>query len=121
MQWEEFESKIERWEKMNTNWYTRWGAAPPLYRWMWKKKIMVRPPLLEKPLKLTLFMSVYWLIFMILMQGAILTMRSGSVSGESIAIAIISSLVASLLFGVTVTLLTAIERKFRKLPKWEDI
>ncbi len=112
MKWHEFESKLNNWRKISIkSWWLRTSGEPPLYKLMWKLKIKVRPPYFSNPFLLAIGMGIYFGIATFILFNAILSESfSGIIASE-----------AGLGFGCVISTWYFVERKIRKLPRWEDL
>ena len=108
---EDIQRYIEELEKQGIKANT---SAPPLFRLMWSFGVNVRPPLNQSFLINTLLMGVYfgifWGVFMWLFQW-----RKWQLSVFS---AIMSSVAAGLLFGISMSFYYRWKSQRVKVPVW---
>ena len=92
-------------------WRARWGAAPPIYRLLWRLGIKVRPPLFVSFWSLAVLWAVGWGILLIIAWW----LRDPHT---------ITSLVISVVGAAFIGVIAAVSyrRQARKLalPRWED-
>jgi hypothetical protein len=94
----------------------KYSAAPPIYRLLWRMGYQVPPPHFAGFWPLALIMGAFFAVLWGLLMWVFFW------RGESmpIAIAIVSSLITGLLFGVAMAAYFRWSAKRLGLPRWED-
>ena len=94
----------------------KYTTAPPLYRLLWRLGIEVPPPHFAGFWTLAIFMGVFFGVF----WGIFMWFFLWRSEDMPLAIAIGSSLIAGVLFGVTMAAYYRWRASKLALPRWED-
>ena len=94
----------------------KYTAAPPLYRLLWRLGIEVPPPHFASFSSLALFMGIFFAVF----WGLFMWLFVWREDNVPIAVGIVSSVIAGVLFGLAMAAYYRWRAQKLALPRWED-
>jgi hypothetical protein len=96
--------------------FSRWTAAPPIYRLAWWAGIRVRPPVFQSfAVRAVLFGAFWWILFPLLALIA-----NGWFVHFELATAIVLGAVGAVTLGVFMSFHYQMKALWLDLPDWDD-